>query len=207
MKKSSRFFLSILFIASALSIWQTSAGAKGLEQIPTVDIATVTGTPPGAMVTVKLDIDQPYINVRSGPNSTYDKIGLLYAGQSAPALGWSEGKRYIMIQYPGSPDGTGWVFAPYVNLSSGATLPLIEMPLEPTPAVTRTIDPTLAAQYLSTPNPTRLPTFTPPPPISIPTFEWGGGAGGYGGVPTGLVIIILMAIGLFLGIFTFVQSR
>jgi hypothetical protein len=36
--------------------------------------------------------------------------------------------------------------------------------------VTATIDLTLAAQFQTQATQTRLPTFTPPPPLSVPTF-------------------------------------
>jgi hypothetical protein len=47
----------------------------------------------------------------------------------------------------------------------------VESPPTPTPLVTNTIDPTLAAQFAVQPTQTRMPTFTPPPPLSVPQFE------------------------------------
>ena len=49
-------------------------------------------------------------------------------------------------------------------------LPIIEPQDTPTPLVTSTIDPTLAAQFIVTAIPSRLPTFTPPSPLEIPTL-------------------------------------
>ena len=49
-------------------------------------------------------------------------------------------------------------------------LPIVEPPPSPTPQYTATIDPTLAAQFVITIQPTRLPTFTEPAPIVIPTI-------------------------------------
>lgn len=140
-----------------------------LAQQPTGSIPTVTGTPRGAYITVNLDQDQ--INVRAGPSSYfYPKIGVLLAGQQAPAIGRSPGGDWIQIEYPGVPGSVGWVYAPLVSLSAGANLPIVEPPPTPTPASTATIDPTLAAAFIIPETPTRLPTFTPPPPLLVPTF-------------------------------------
>ncbi|HEY3475462.1 MAG TPA: hypothetical protein VGK56_12690, partial [Anaerolineales bacterium] len=78
-----------------------------------------------------------------------------------PALGISPGREWIQISYL---DGTGWVYASFVSISGGE-LRIVEAPPTPTPLVTSTIDPTLAAQFMIQPTSTRLPTFTPPPPL------------------------------------------
>ena len=39
------------------------------------------------------------------------------------------------------------------------------------PAAVITIDPTLAAAFNVQPTETRLPTFTPPPPLEVPEFD------------------------------------
>ncbi len=172
-------------------------------QLPTVAIPTVTGTPVGVTIIVKMD--QPQINVRSGPNTTYDAVGVLLAGQEITAKGRTVTGEWILIDYPGGPGNTGWVYAPLVDIKGGA-LPVVEPPPRPTPAMTNTIDPTLAAQFIVTSIPTRLPTFTPPPPLAIPTFPAGGGVLP-GGIPMGLVIVALFALGIFLGLFSLIQGR
>lgn len=181
--------------------------ASQLKQIPTIDIPTITGMPEGPYVLVRTDIDQDFINVRSGPHPNYEKVGILQLGVKAPALGISAGRDWILIEYPGVPGGRGWVFAPYVTVKPGATLPIVESPGEPTPQYTSTIDPTLAAQFLVTAVPTQMPTFTQPAPLAIPTFTDNSGAQLPGGVPAGLVIIILAGVGLLVGLVALVQSR
>ena len=85
---------------------------------PTQAMATVTGTPAGAMITVNADQDQ--INVRECPNTTTcGIIGVLLPGQQLPALGRSPGGEWIMIQYPHPPDGTAWVHSSLVTVSPG----------------------------------------------------------------------------------------
>ena len=191
--------LSIIFFSLNLSV-----KAENLFQQPTIALPTVTGTPAGVMVIVNLDQPDP-INVRSGPGVLYNQIGLLQPGQKAPALGKSAGGDWILIQYPGVPGGQGWVYAPVVSLTPG-DLQIIEPPPTPTVAVTQTIDPTLAAQFIQTPIPTRLATFSPAAPLVIPTYtDYSGSTSG--AVPMGLVILILMGIGALIGLFTIFQGR
>jgi hypothetical protein len=158
-------------------------------------------------VTVRLDIDQPQINVRAGPSTTYDKVGVLLVGQSAIAKGRTTGGTWILIVYDGVPGNEAWVSSSLVNITPGE-LPVVEPPAMPTPLVTLTIDPTMAAQFIVTIAPTRLPTYTPPPPLLIPTYVADTGSGGIASkVPMGLVIIGLAAVGIFLGLFAIAQGR
>ena len=176
-------------------------------QIPTGSIPTVTGTPSGVMATVKAGMGEDYVNIRSGPHALYyDKIGVMMVGQSAPALGRSPGGDWILISYPGVPGNQGWVFSKYVDLTPGE-LPVVQPPVSPTPEVTQTIDPTLAAQFIVTAAPTRLPTFTPAPPLTIPTFETAGAGRAAGGVPMGLIILVVFSVGILMSVFSFFQRR
>lgn len=183
----------------------TPVEASGLPQMPTGSIPTVTSTAMGAAVTVKLDQEQ--INVRSGPGTLYPKVGVLLAGQVIPAKGKSPGGEWILVDYPGVEGGTAWLYAPLVDLMPGSVLNVIEPPPTPTPLVTATIDPTLAAQFIVTSVPTRLPTFTPPAPLQIPTFQAVDVGGSRTGVPPGLVIISLIIVGALLGVVSFTQRR
>ncbi|MGH2621874.1 MAG: SH3 domain-containing protein [Anaerolineales bacterium] len=153
----------VLAIPAAVS----TARAAEFSQPPTVSIPTVTGTPLGPMIVVP---DQA--NVRSGPGTEYELIGVLIAGQRATALGRAVGGLWIQIIYPGVPGNVGWVYSPVVVLDPpGATLPIVEPPPTATPRATATIDPTLAAQFnLGEVTATRLPTFTPAGPVVQPTF-------------------------------------
>jgi uncharacterized protein YraI len=110
------------------------------------------------------------INVRGGPSTVYYPIvGRLLPGDTAVALGTSPGREWVQIAYSGAPGGTGWVYAIYVTVTGGELL-VVEAPSTPTPEVTSTIDPTLAAAFNFQPTATRLPTFTPPPPLTVPQF-------------------------------------
>ena len=164
--------------------------------------STVTGTPEGPVIVVP---DQ--VNVRLGPGTNYDKVGVLIAGQEVPALGRTPGGLWIQIVYPGVPGSIAWVYAPFVVLDTAQQLlPIIEPPPTPTPRMTPTIDPTLAAQFnLGEAPPTRLPTFTPAEPVVQPTFE-PEQVEGVRGIPPILAILGLLVVGLFGMVISFLRG-
>lgn len=196
----------LIGLACLLFVTQMSpVEASGIPQQPTVLIATVTSTPMGAAVTVKSDQEQ--INVRSGPGTLYPKVGVLLAGQVIPAKGKSPGGEWILVDYPGVEGGVAWLYAPLVDLVPGSVLEVVEPPPTPTPLSTATIDPTLAAQFIVTNVPTRLPTFTPPAPLQIPTFMPADSGGMNTKIPPGMLIISLITVGALLGVVSFTQGR
>lgn len=194
----------ILFLAGFFS-WPDPADAYEIAQLPTGSIPTMTGTPSGPMAVV-VPGNEPQVNLRAGPGALYDRVGVLLIGQKAPAKGRSPQGEWILVEYPGVPGGTAWVYALYVEIQPPAQLPIIEPPPTPTPVQTATIDPTLAAKFIVTLEPTRLPTYTPPPPLVIPTFV-DESTPTLRGVPMGFVILGLAALGIFLGIVAFAQGR
>jgi len=196
--------VALLACAMMYLLFQVQAVyADSFNQIPTVSIPTVTGTPAGAIAIVTMEQDQ--INVRSGPGIDYPTVGVLIAGQQVPALGRSIGGDWVMIAYPGVAGGVAWVYSPLVTLQG--SVPLVEPPPTPTPRTTPTIDPTLAAQFIVEIPPTRLPTFTPPGPIIIPTFPSETPEEGSNRIPMGLVISGLGVIGLFGLLISFLRGR
>lgn len=189
-----RMVLLIGFIVLIILISQVSISkADSLGQIPTVAVPTVTGTPSGAVATVTMEQDQ--INVRGGPSTEYPVVGVLIAGQQVPALGRSVGGDWVQIAYPGVAGGIAWVYSPLVIVSG--SLPIVEPPPTPTPRTTPTVDPTLAAQFIVEIPPTRLPTFTAPPPLILPTFVPEQAVTPAERVPMGLLIVGMGIIGIF----------
>lgn len=165
---------------------------------------TTTTTNAGPMLTVHPGGEEQ-INVRSGPGRGYDTVGTLVVGQWVPALGRTPGGDWIQIAYPGAPGGVAWVYAYLTDITGD--LPIVEPPPTPTPRITPTIDPTLAAQFIVEIPPTRLPTFTPPVPLVIPTFPPEIPMRGSGGTPIGLVIIFLGTIGILGMILSVIRRR
>jgi hypothetical protein len=201
--------IACCLLANLVFSWLSPVEASSLpedrEQLPTVAVATVTGTPAGPMAVV-VPGNEPQINLRSGPGSLYDKVGVLLVGQSVPAKGRSPKGEWILVDYPGVPGGTAWVYALYVEIKPPTQLPIVEPPPTPTLAQTATIDPTLAARFVITLAPTRLPTFTPPPQLAIPTFMAETGPS-LSRLPMGFVILGLAALGLFFGVVALAQGR
>jgi hypothetical protein len=179
---------------------------SALAQQPTGSIATVTGTPEGPVITV--DQSLPVIHVFAGPSSfDYPSIGVLLGNESAPAIGRADGREdWILIRYPGVPNAIGWVYGPYVKLSPGALLPLVEIPATPTPFSTPTIDPTLEAAFIGQQTPTRLPTFTPPPPLDLPLFT-DSPSSSPTNIPAGLLILSLGLFGFFGAVISYLRGR
>jgi hypothetical protein len=194
---------TLMILVVVLLIMSSSESHLVKAQFPTVDIPTVTSSPRGPYVVVdgSMSANEP-INVRAGPSGLTEKIGILLVGQEANAIG--KYGEYIQIEYPGVAGGKGWVFATYVKLIGG-DVPLVEPPPTSTPQTTKTIDPTLAAQFIITAQPSRLPTFTEPPPLAIPTFEIQTGGTATGGIPMGFVIIGLALLGIFLGLISIMR--
>ena len=183
----------LIFLSFGLSTTPVVQAGLLLQQ-PTGSIPTVTSSPSGPIAIVTSEYDQ--INIRSGPdNVIYPIVGVLVAGQQVTALGRTAGGSWVQIEYPGVPGGTAWVYAYLVELRGN--VPIVEPPPTPTPQVTPTIDPTLASQFIIDIAPTRLPTYTPPPPLIIPTFTVAPVSQGTAGVPMGFVIIGMGVVGLF----------
>jgi hypothetical protein len=189
----------------ALGLFDPSNPAV-LAQQPTGSIPTVTGTPEGPIVTVYQDHD--FIHVYAGPSTfDYPSIGILLGNETAPAIGRARDRLdWIQIIYEGVRGSTGWIYGPYVKLSAGALLPLIDIPATPTPFSTPTIDPTLAAAFIGQQTPTRLPTFTEPPPLEQPSFSDAPNASATN-VPAGLLILGLGLFGFFGAVISYLRGR
>ncbi|HUV16316.1 MAG TPA: SH3 domain-containing protein [Pelolinea sp.] len=202
----NKITIGIIFLIflSAIFYNASSVHASGLNQQPTISLPTVTGTPPGVIAKVNQDVE--FVNVRSGPSTLYKEVGILLTAQEVPVIGRSKGGEWLYITYVGAPNNVGWVYEPYFTRSPGE-LQIIELPPTPSPAVTQTINPTLAAQFISTPNPTRLPTFTPGEPLVVPAYKDVSRTSFLGGIPMGLVILIIGGLGGLLALFSFIRAR
>jgi len=194
-KKAILFIL--ITIMAALGVFLLgidAARASEAIQQPTVSIPTVTGTPTGPIAIVYSE-PEDQINVRSGPDVFYPKIGVLINREEVPALARTEGGGWVKIVYPGVPEGVAWVYGAYVRVTG--ELPVVPKPPTPTPETTPTIDPTLASQFIAEIPPTRKPTFTPAPPLIIPTYQPVEISSAAGGLPSGFIILGLASVGLF----------
>jgi uncharacterized protein YraI len=205
LKRNILIVTGFVTLALFFGLIRVPAVQAGLPlQQPTGSIPTVTSSPSGPIAVVTFEYDQ--INIRSGPdNAIYPIVGVLVAGQKVEALGRTPGGSWIQIAYPGVPGGTAWVYAYLVELRGN--VPIVEPPPTPTPQVTPTIDPTLAAQFIIDIAPTRLPTYTPPPPIIIPTYTVSPVSQSPVGVPMGFVIIGMGVVGVFGMLISLLRGR
>jgi hypothetical protein len=164
--KNFRLLFSILFLFGAtFGLLINSASAQQTSG----STPTPTGNNTTAFITVTYSEE---INVREGPGSfDYPVIGTLQPGDTAAAIGRSPAGEWIQIVYQGGPLGKGWVYAPNVTLSPGALLPVVEPPPTKMPDVMLTPNATFAAELKTVIPPTRMPTFTAPLPLIIPSYQ------------------------------------
>jgi hypothetical protein len=203
-------WLKIALLVMILIVWVVVSAVLPEPNVvkaqqPTGSVPTVTGTVSGPLVTIYADLDQ--IDVYAGPSTyEYPAIGILLASQSVPALGRATDEDWIQIYYPGVPGSTAWVYAPYVRISPGARLQIVAAPPTPTPFSTPVINPTLAAAFITPITPTRLPTFTPPAQVVIPTFV-DENTSRASRIPVGLLIFSLGFVGALGVLISFLRGR
>jgi uncharacterized protein YraI len=63
------------------------------------------------------------INVRSGPASAFEALGTISAGTQVILTGRDQINTWYQIEFPGGPDGRGWVAAAYVEAANLQGLP------------------------------------------------------------------------------------
>jgi hypothetical protein len=71
---------------------------------------------------------------------------------------------------------------------------------------TPTINPTLESAFIGEMTATRLPTFTPPPPLELPSFT-DAASTEQSRIPTGLLIVILALFGFFGAVISYLRGR
>lgn len=104
---------------------------------------TAAPTAAGASVTP----DGDFVNVRSGPGTTYNLLGQVKQGETSPVRGKSADGTWWQITFG---TGTGWVFGQLVRFTGDAnTVPVVQAPPPPVAQI--------------------VPTATPRPPAATPT--------------------------------------
>lgn len=158
-------------------------------------------TPPGTRVEAFQDV-----NVRAGPGTEFDQVGVMVRGQSGAILGRTPNSFWLKIEYIGGPDNTGWVYKDLVRVVGDVlSMPTIIPPPTPTLPPTPTGEVTLAVVVTSAPD--TLPTFTAPPPVVRTTLLSPQGTGRSGGFPPALFIISLFVLGVFGGLVSLLRQR
>ena len=163
----------ILLVVLGLFVSFYWTGSVSASTPPPTPSPTATSTPtfvPTPTVGGAAHVYVPErVNVRSGPGTYYEKVGVLVAGQIASVKGRTTFGEWIAIHYPEGTTDIAWVYAPLVLVRGmmAEELPEVESPPTPTLQVVP-VSGSINPEYTSPP--TRLPTFTPAPPIPQPTF-------------------------------------
>jgi len=90
---------------------------------PTAPLSNATSTQVSLIVT---NPGPTIANLRSLPAFNGNTIGSLKIGETAQALAQSSDRAWILIEYPGKPGQTAWVYASLIKLSgSQAALPIV----------------------------------------------------------------------------------
>lgn len=104
------------------------------QSIPTFtpQVAASSSSPTG-MVSQRL-------NVRAGPGSNYDSLGILEANTIVVIMGKNATGSWLQVQYPVGTTGRGWVSVEYVKVNGTAGLPILDAGGTPiTPGASTTI--------------------------------------------------------------------
>ena len=75
------------------------------------------------------------INLRSGPGTLYPSYGVAPKGSTAEVIGKSATGQWWVVKLPASiaPNGQGWVYGQYVQVSNADNVPVVPTPPEPPP--------------------------------------------------------------------------
>lgn len=80
--------------------------------------ATETPIPPSPTPNLPTGVVTAQINVRSGPASSFEAYGMLNPKEIVVITAKTLNGNWLQIEYPGAPDGKGWVAAAYITLNS-----------------------------------------------------------------------------------------
>jgi len=207
MKSTILFRAAIVALLVFIATGFDAAPARAETDTPTPGPSVTPTFVPTATVGGPYVYVPEKVNVRTGPATYFDQVGVLVAGQMAPALGRTEVGEWILVEYPGAPGSQAWIYAALVTVRDAELMDLAVVVPPPTP--TLSISTTLIYDTESggpaTAAATRLPTFTPAPPIVIPTFA--PEAAGTARVPPIYYIGGLLALSLVFAIIAVMQQR
>jgi uncharacterized protein YraI len=103
----------------------TASNVEGID-IPVVEM------PSGPLVTAS----EGNVNLRRGPGTEYEKVGLLPSGESLQIIGRNTDASWWQVS---TPDGPAWIAASVTTAGNveGASIPVVETPPPPTPESTQ----------------------------------------------------------------------
>ena len=104
--------------------------------IKVIDVSPVQPTPtmvPPPPSVAQLTVNAHALNVRIGPGTNYDILGVMLLGQQARIIGRNNDATWWQINFPGAKAGVGWVSAAYVTAENIGNVPVV-VPPPPPPA-------------------------------------------------------------------------
>jgi uncharacterized protein YraI len=114
-----------------------ASNVTGVQTIQNPDTHTsVPPVPPPAGVPAAMAIE--YVNVRTGPGTSYPVLGVASPGASAEVSGKSSDSAWWQVKIPTqySSSGFGWVSADYVVTTNTGSVPVVDAPAPPPPVET-----------------------------------------------------------------------
>lgn len=120
-KDASGIWLRILYPDSAAGIGWVRAEFVLVDasvEVPVVGVETGGGAGRSGLVLSG-------INVRSGPGTDFESLGVLIQNDVVPVLGKDESGGWIQIQFADSPDGTGWAAVEFLQVDEVESLPVV----------------------------------------------------------------------------------
>jgi len=131
---------------------------------------TVTpGTPTATVSTEPHLVTKTDLNVRAGPGTEYDLLGLLPNGATTEIVGQDGSRQWWQIRFAPAANGFGWVSADpaYAQTFNVETVPVVPSPPTPTGTPTQTATPTNTPTGTPTLTPTPTATSTPTPTPTV----------------------------------------
>jgi uncharacterized protein YraI len=124
--------------------------SQDIGKLPVLGLVTLpNGAPaPQAHLTQKL-------NVRSGPGSNYDPLGILPKDSLVWLIGRNPSASWLMIAYPAAAVGKGWIVANFVQTEDVLALPVVDASGE---IIVETSS-SQATSIISTPSPNLVPAY------------------------------------------------
>jgi hypothetical protein len=168
--------------AQALLTIIATPGDTALTPVPVVAVTpqpAATPVPPAQGV-AQLTAAAVALNVRTGPGTNYDIVGVLVSGQKAEITGRNADATWYQIKFAGAAGGVGWVSAAYVTAENVGGVPVVEAPPPPPPPPPTPTPapqfPDWVGEYFGNPDLSGGPALVRNDP-SI-SFDWGLGSPG-----------------------------
>jgi uncharacterized protein YraI len=100
------------------------------ERVPVVGAQSIASTAPLPTEQMPVALAVANVNVRSGPEMSFDKIGMLNNSQEAEIIGISPDRLWWAIRLPGEPERTGWVAKDYIIARNEDNVPVMGLESE-----------------------------------------------------------------------------